>query len=258
MKMLEKSMLTKLIDNLPEGTKELIRSARDKIYPVLYLGKGRHCPVCEKESRKFRTFGIVPRKDAQCVHCGSLERHRFIWIYFKKMTNLFDETSKRILHVAPERCFIPKLKKQFGQNYVTADLTNPRADVKMDITDIEYPDEYFDVIYCSHVLEHVQEDRKAMSEFYRVLKKGGWAILLVPITTDKTFEDPSIVDPAERLRVFGQSDHVRMYGTDYIERLREAGFTVSVSYLSEIVDKKDLVRMGLTAESGEVFYCTKE
>jgi ubiquinone/menaquinone biosynthesis C-methylase UbiE len=174
------------------------------------------------------------------------------------MTNLFDETSKRILHVAPERCFIPKLKKQFGQNYVTADLTNPRADVKMDITDIEYPDEYFDVIYCSHVLEHVQEDRKAMSEFYRVLKKGGWAILLVPITTDKTFEDPSIVDPAERLRVFGQSDHVRMYGTDYIERLREAGFTVSVSYLSEIVDKKDLVRMGLTAESGEVFYCTKE
>jgi SAM-dependent methyltransferase len=173
------------------------------------------------------------------------------------MTNLFDETPKRMLHVAPERGFEHRLRSRLGQNYITADLLNPRAMVRMDITDIQYPDEYFDVIYCSHVLEHVQDDKMAMKEICRVLKQGGWAILLVPITADRTFEDPSVVDPSERLRVFGQEDHVRRYGPDYIERLHESGFSVRVDRVSDLFEKSDIVRMGLTPASGEIYFCSK-
>lgn len=224
---------------------------------ILYRGKARWCPVCEKSSGKFKTFGIVLREDAQCMFCGALERHRFVWLYFRKMTNLFDETPKKMLHVAPEQCFESRLRSCLGQSYITADLLDPRAMVRMDITNIQYPDEYFDVIYCSHVMEHVQDDKRAMSEFYRVLKSDGWAILLVPITADKTFEASSVVDPSERLRIFGQEDHVRRYGTDYIDRLEEAGFKVKASHVFDLFEKSDVERLGLTPASGDIYYCTK-
>lgn len=130
--------------------------------------------------------------------------------------------------------------------------------VKMDITNIQYPAEYFDVILCSHVLEHVPDDRKAMREFWRTLKPTGWAILLVPIMAEVTFEDPTIVDPQERLIAFGQEDHVRKYGRDYIDRLREAGFKVTVTTVADIApDQESAQRMGLTADSGEIYYCTR-
>lgn len=137
--------------------------------------------------------------------------------------------------------------------------------VKMDITDIRYPDESFDIIICSHVLEHVPDDVKAMSEFHRVLKKNGWAILLVPIAAmDKTYEDFSIVTEAGRLKAFGQSDHVRKYGKDYIDRLRSAGFNVTVIKKEELASEEEIKRMCLSEDSitwgfvcTEIFYCTK-
>ena len=129
--------------------------------------------------------------------------------------------------------------------------------MKMDIMDIQYPDESFDVIYCSHVLEHVPDDRKAMREFRRVLKRGGWAILLVPITAGKTHEDPSITEPAERLRVFGQEDHVRIYGPDYVDRLREAGFAVTETRVPDLVSPEDAQLMGLTQAAGEIHLCRR-
>lgn len=243
---------------MPEWAKKPARLMRDLATSIAYRGNGRWCPICERSSRKFRTYGIPSREDAQCIFCGALERHRFVWLYISKMTNLFDITPKRMLHVAAEQCFESRLRNFLGEAYITAGLLDPHAMVKMDITNnIQYPDEYFDVIYCSHVFEHVQDDRKAMREFYRVLKQGGWAILLVPITTDKTFEDSSIVDPSDRLRVFGQEDHVRRYGPDYIDRLRESGFQVKVSGVLDFFENNDVVRMGLTPESGEIYYCTK-
>jgi len=127
----------------------------------------------------------------------------------------------------------------------------------MDITDIQYPDKTFDVIYCSHVLEHITDDKGAIREFYRVLKSDGWAILLVPITADKTFEDPSVTDQAERLKLFGQEDHVRRYGPDYVERLEEAGFNVKVTYPSDLLQIEDITRMGITNAAGAIYYCTK-
>ncbi|OGV60065.1 MAG: methyltransferase type 11 [Lentisphaerae bacterium RIFOXYA12_FULL_48_11] len=246
-----------LLRLLPEYVRKSIRSSISLIYSTNRYGKGRWCPVCGRDSRKFGKFGIVPREDAMCIHCGALERHRLVWLFFQQMTNLFDGTPKIMLHIAPEPCFEPRLREKLRQGYITADLMNSHAMVKMDITNILYPDNYFDIIYCSHVLEHVQDDKKAMREFYRVLKQNGWAILLVPITAKATFEDPSIHDPSERQKLFGQEDHVRRYGADYIERLHEAGFKVKVSQASDLSGPKNIVRMGLTPASGEIYYCYK-
>jgi SAM-dependent methyltransferase len=250
-------MLRRLFLLLPERAKEPVMQIGNFMMSLLYRGEGRWCPVCENPSRKFHATGIVPREDAKCLFCGALERHRFVWLYISKMTNLFDGIPKKMLHVAPERCFESRLKKHLGKNYITADIQNPRAMVRMDITNIQYPDEYFDVIFCSHVLEHVQDDKKAIREFYRVLKHDGWAILLVPITAEKTIEDSSIINPSERFLVFGQEDHVRRYGPDYIDRLQEAGFKIKITRVPDLFNTSEIVQMGLTPASGKIYYCTK-
>ena len=144
-----------------------------------------------------------------------------------------------------------------GENYLTADLYDSNAMVKMDITDIHYSDESFDIIICSHVLEHVEDDKKALKELFRVLKKNGWAIILVPITSDKTFEDLTIKTEEDRLKVFGQKDHVRRYGPDYIERLYEAGFFVKITKVEQLVSFDDAQKMGLTDASDDIYFCTK-
>jgi SAM-dependent methyltransferase len=214
--------------------------------------------VCGKSSRRFRPRGVVPREDAQCAHCGALERHRFLWLFMVRKTDLFSGTPKMMLHVAPEPCLETRFRRRLGQNYLTADLSHPRAMVKLDITDIQYPDQSFDAIYCSHVLEHVPDDRRAMREFYRILKNDGWAILLVPITSERTFEDPSIIDPEVRLKVFGHRDHVRRYGPDYVDRLCEAGFRAEIFQVGDLVDGDEATTMGLTPASGDIYYCTKQ
>jgi SAM-dependent methyltransferase len=242
---------------LPAALKRPLRDARNIIADMACRGSGRYCPVCEKSSRKFGKAGVVSRADARCIHCGSLERHRLTWLYFTRRTNLFHRNIGKMLHVAPEPVFENLLKRHLGQAYLTADLHNPRAMIKMDITDIRYPNEAFDVIYCSHVLEHVPDDKKALREFYRVLKRGSWAVLLVPVDADKTFEDLSITDPEERLRLFGNRGHVRRYGPDFADRLREAGFKVTVAAPADFLTGAEIERMGITREAGEIFYCEK-
>ena len=163
-----------------------------------------------------------------------------------------------MLHIAPELCFEARFRQQIGPGYLTADLMEP-ADVRMDITDIQYPNDSFDIIYCSHVLEHVPDDRKAMREFHRVLKSDGWAVFMVPITIDQTVEDPSITDPQERLRLFGQHDHVRRYGRDFVDRLKEAGFHVNVTAARDFLSDDEVVRIAIrNALTGEVFHCSKD
>lgn len=203
------------------------------------------------------TYGKKPRDEAQCPHCSALERHRLVWLFFEKKTDLFDAKLKKMLHVAPELCFESRFKAQLGDNYLTADLFK-KAMVKMDICDIQYSDESFDVIYCSHVLEHVPDDKQAMREFCRVLKKNGWAILNVPINGRKTFEDSTIVTPQERLKAFGQEDHVRWYGQDYIERLSASGFKVKTFKTNDLVSDSEAKKMGISAYNGAIYYCTKK
>lgn len=249
--------MSKLFSDLPEAVKSPLRRVKNLVMGLPYRGEGRYCPVCEGASARFMPFGVVPRDEARCLHCGSFERHRFVWLYFQQHTDLFDGRPKKMLHVAPEPCFEPIFRKRLGKSYLSGDLYNPRAMVKMDITDIQYPDHAFDVVYCSHVLEHVTEDRKAMREFYRVLAPSGWAILNVPIKVETTFEDDSITDPKDRLRVFGQEDHVRYYGNDYVDRLREAGFKVKITKVEDLVSPEEAVRLGIANEAGDIFFCTK-
>jgi len=241
---------------LPTWARVPLKRSRDFVRAFPYRGTDRFCPVCGRSSSRFRSFGVIPREDAMCIHCGSLERHRLLWLYLSRRTDLFDGRPKTILHVAPERCLEPALRQRLGEGYVTADLLNPNAMVRMDITDIEYPDQSFDVIYCSHVLEHVQDDGKAMREFCRVLKADGWAILLVPITSEVTIEDPAITEPEDRERVFGQWDHVRRYGPDYADRLRDAGFSVEVLTVDDVAEADEVSPMALTPAAGEIYVCT--
>ncbi len=233
----------------------LTSSIKRSLKRMVHLGTENYCPICETSLRQFQPWGVVPRPNARCPLCGSLERHRMIWLYLTQETDLFSSEPKKMLHIAPEQCFVEKLSKCSHIDYLTADLNNT-AMVKMDITDIQYPDNSFDVIYCSHVLEHVPDDRKAMRELARVLRPDGWAILQVPIEADQTFEDPSITDPKERERLFGQSDHVRVYGFDYKERLEDGGFQVKVVPYLEQFDAEQRNYYGLNIDKDDIYFCT--
>jgi SAM-dependent methyltransferase len=213
------------------------------------------CPLCEKGFKSFLPAGIDNRPNALCPNCGSLERHRLLWLTLLKLWS--DGTLKKsgkLLHIAPERPLARKFQKLF--DYLSADIDERIAMVKMNITDIQFPDETFDVIICNHVLEHISDDKKALSELLRVLKKGGWASIQVPVSGDNTFEDNTITDPKERERLFGQSDHVRTYGKDFHARLTSAGFTVSIYYKDKIIDPEQNSLFSLECEN-EIYIATK-
>lgn len=223
-----------------------------------YRGTERYCPICEKHSGKFLPFGVVKRDDAICPWCGSLERHRLVWLYFRMCTNLLNGISKQMLHVAPEVCLSERLALIVGRGYLTGDLMQPRVMVTLDIMNLPFRDETFEAIYCSHVLEHVRDDRQALREFRRVLKKNGWAVLLVPITAERGWEDPTVTSPEDRERLFGQIDHQRVYGPDYIDKLNEAGFEVTITTSADLASAGDIVRFGLSGNAaGEIYCCTR-
>ncbi|PDW03608.1 class I SAM-dependent methyltransferase [Candidatus Viridilinea mediisalina] len=241
---------------LPDNFKILLKAVRDYGFRALYQGIERLCPICMKSARRFRPTGRPMRTDAKCVHCTALERHRMLWVFIQRSTNLLNGSPKKLLHIAPEPCLESRLRNMFGMSYVTADLSSNKVNLKFDIIQLPHPDNSFDVVLCSHVFEHIPNDRAAMREIKRVLKPDGWAILLVPITVDHTIEDASITDPTERLRLFGQEDHVRRYGPDYIDRLRDAGFHVRVIRSHDFATNSEIVQFGLTRASGEIYYCT--
>lgn len=218
---------------------------------------GVTCPCCGAHLPKFIPGGVNLRPNAMCPSCGSLERHRLMQLYFQTRTNLYTDRLK-VLHFAPEACLERGLDNNPMIDYVSADLYSPRAKQKIDITDIPYPDASFDVVLCSHVLEHIPDDRKAMRELLRVLKPDGWALLQVPIDLrrDVTFEDPTVTDPAERARLFGQHDHVRWYGRDYPDRLRECGFDVRIDDFMGGLTPEEIARYGLGAGE-KMHFCRK-
>ena len=188
--------------------------------------------------------------------CGVLERHRLSWLYFKERTSLFKGPRKRLLDIAPEPGISGRIRRSKYVQYLSIDLTSSFAMVKMSVTNLQFPDNSFDAIYCSHVLEHVPEDRRAMGEFYRILKPGGWAIILVPVSGDVTLEDSSVTTPEKRARVFGQHDHVRMYGKDLKERLEGAGFKVVVDSFARIFTPRQVKRLGLKLDD-DIYFCSK-
>jgi len=219
------------------------------------IGLRFECPVCGGRFRQMRPFGITPRKNALCPQCFSLERHRLLWLYLKNRTNFF-HSPMTVLHIAPEKTLSQKFKQMTHLNYLSIDKASPLAMRAMDICEMSFQDNTFDVILCSHVFEHIPDDLKAMREVFRVLKPGGWAILQVPILREKTFEDPTIIEPADRLKNFGQSDHVRIYGKDYQNRLEKAGFKVTVDGYVRELGKTRILRYGLLRRE-DIYFCTK-
>ena len=216
---------------------------------ALYLrGKKYEDPIDGKTFRKFLPYGYgSPRANVLSPSTLSLERHRLLWLYLTRETDFFSKPLK-VLHVAPEQAFYKRFKNQKNLTYITTDLYSPLADVKADLCALPFEDDSFDVIFCNHVLEHIPDDAQAMRELYRVMKKGGWGIFQVPqdINRAHTFEDDTITDPAERTRIFGQYDHVRVYGLDYFDRLRQVGFEVeeiaySTNFTAEEIERYRIV-----------------
>jgi len=184
------------------------------------------CPCCGYRAKSFEPFGKGSRPNALCPQCGSLERQRAFWLYLKKHLPKYKPLN--LLHFAPEPC-LEKLLQTYSQiNYITTDLTAADVTIRADITNLPFAKHTFDVIICSHVLEHVVDDQRGLSELHRILKPDGWAIIQVPIKLEKTYEDSSIQKPAERQKAFGQRDHVRVYGQDFFTRLKKAKFTASL------------------------------
>ena len=196
---------------------------------LLYIGRARRCPVCGARLRRFLPYGYgTVREDALCPRCLALERHRLLWLWLTRETSLFEERPV-LLHIAPEVCLMRHIERAYAdaaERYLTADLESPLAKLHFDVQQIPLESASVDVVICNHLLEHVASDAVALAELHRVMRPGGWGVVLAPIdySLEQTFEDDSITEPEERARIFGQYDHRRIYGRDYAERLRRAGF----------------------------------
>ncbi len=230
-------------NSFPDGGDRQVKQGfrlKTFVRKLRFRGSRYYCPICASNLKCLRpkgfNFPVLSEKavvgggyrlTAQCPVCKSTDRERLIYLYLSKRTDIFRDRIK-LLHVAPEPGLSKYFKMSADIDYLTADISSSEVMVRMDITDIDYPDGSFDVIICNHVLEHIIDDHKAMRELCRILKPGGWGILQVPVSLllEQTFEDFSVTEPAAREEVFGQSDHVRIYAMDYVERLTRCGFTV--------------------------------
>ncbi|MBP2284204.1 SAM-dependent methyltransferase [Flavobacterium sp. CG_23.5] len=229
-------------------------------------------PIDGKNFKSMLPYGYeTQRNNVLSPSTLSLERHRLLWLYLNEQTDFFkpelisgspNSSSNRIklrdadinsvlkvLHFAPEQAFYKLFRNQKNLDYTTTDLFSPLADVKADICDLPFEDNQYDVILCNHVLEHIPDDTKAMQELYRVLKPGGMAILQIPqdLSRATTFADDTITDQKERAKIFGQYDHVRIYGRDYFDKLRSIGFKVieeeyTTKIAPELVEKYCLAK----------------
>jgi SAM-dependent methyltransferase len=213
-----------------------------KPFVSFYLRGNKYTdPIDGKSFRKFLPYGYEnQRENALSPSTLSLERHRLLWLFLQNETNFFTDRLS-VLHMAPEQCFLKRFRKLKNLKYVTADLYSPIADVKADICNLPFDDNSFYVVFCNHVLEHIPDDTKAMQELYRVLKPNGMGVFQIPqdLSREKTFEDNSITDKKERAKIFGQYDHVRIYGRDYFDKLRSIGFEVNeVDYTKKIAPEK--------------------
>ncbi|TLF42669.1 class I SAM-dependent methyltransferase [Maribacter aurantiacus] len=231
------------------------------VRPILsfyYSGNTYQDPIDGKTFRSFLPYGYEnPRENVLSPSTLSLERHRLLWLFLKNDTNFFQDTLK-VLHFAPEQAFYKRFKKLKNLAYTTTDLNSPLADVKADICNLPFESNSFDVILCNHVLEHIPDDTKAINELFRVLKPGGWGVFQIPqdLSREITFEDHSITDKKERARIFGQYDHVRIYGRDFFEKLKSVGFRVYEIDMTSKMPPEDVDKYRLA--QGEIIPLVKK
>lgn len=235
-----------LLNTLPRPLLIRLSYPFKMVAPFLYKGDNVECPVCEKSFSKFLSYGsdAAHRENVLCPYDLTLERHRLMWLYLKNHSNFFTKENLSVLHIAPEQCFHSLFKKQKNLDYLTGDLESPIADMHFDLHDIPLEDNRFEVVFCNHVMEHVDDFQQCMRELHRVMKPGGWGIMQVPQDFDRyeTYEDPTITDPKEREIHFRQKDHVRLFGMDYPDWLRKAGFHVEEFAPLEQFTKEQLDR----------------
>lgn len=215
-------------------------------------------PIDSKSFKSFLPYGYgKQRNNVLSPSTLSLERHRLLWLYLKNETDFFS-VEKKVLHFAPEQAFYKRFRKMSNLDYVTTDLNSPLADVKADICNLPFKDNEFDIILCNHVLEHIPDDRKAMEELYRILKPGGFGVFQIPqdLNRETTFEDDSINDKKERAKIFGQYDHVRIYGRDYFDKLRSVGFKVEEVDYTARLSEDDIIKYCLA--KGEIIPVVKK
>ncbi len=253
-----KHIISWVLRNIPRKFIQLFAHRLIKIYSLFLKGDKVYCPVCDHKFSTFLPYGrLNPRQNALCPSCLSLERHRLMHLFLKTETDFYT-SNPRVLHVAPEYCFIDRFEKHLGENYITADIESPLAKVKMDLHDIPFEDNSFDVVFCNHVLEHVNDDVRCMQEIRRVLKPDGFALCQSPQRYDleTTYEDASITDPKEREIHFLQDDHLRIYGRDFGKQLEKSGFTVVPVNIIEKLGTTESNRMSLPLE--EIIYMCKK
>lgn len=214
-------------------------------------------PIDGKSFKSFLPYGYGnQRNNVLSPSTLSLERHRLLWLYLNTDTDFFSSEmindKKKVLHFAPEQCFLKRFRQLKHIDYTTTDLESPIADVKADICNLPFKNNSYDIILCNHVLEHIPDDTKAMQELYRVLKPGGFGVFQIPqdMNRDTTFEDDSIIDRNERAKIFGQYDHVRVYGRDYFDKLRSIGFKVDEVDYTSTLSEEDIERYCLA--KGEI------
>ena len=242
---------------LPSRLEVQIRQTFYFLRGLWYRGNKHQCPCCETQVRRFLSGGVTLRSNAQCPRCGSLERHRLLWLFLKYKTVFFNR-QLCVLDVAPSYFMQQKFRHYTNLDYLSTGLDDPWVMTHMDIMALPLPDNHFDCIICYHVLEHIIDDRQAMKELFRVLKPNGWAILQSPVdmTRETTLEDSRITTPEGRRNLFGQDDHLRVYGRDYIKRLKEAGFSVTPDTFVQELSDKMIDKLGLMKEE-VLFICTK-
>ena len=252
-----KKLISLAIRHIPRKHLQLFGHVMAKVLSIFYLGTGVQCPVCHHKYRKFLPYGRIARQNSLCPNCLALERHRLLWLYLQQKTTLFTE-NQRLLHIAPEYCFIDRFESLENLDYVTADIESPLAKVKLDILQMPFDQGSFDCVLCNHVIEHVEDDLLAVKEMLRVLKPGGWAIIQVPFfepVPEHTFEDPSITSDSERFKKYGQKDHLRLYGKDYKQRLESCGFQVNEVEFIKSLPAETVSQFALLDET--VYHCFK-
>lgn len=251
-----KNLYKFLLNKLPRPLLIRLSYPFKMIAPFLYRGNKVECPVCERSFSKFLSYGsnIAHRENVLCPYDLTLERHRLMWLYLKDSSNFFTAEHLNVLHIAPEQCFHKRFKNQKNLNYLTGDLVSPIADLHFDLHKIPLEDNRFDIIFCNHVLEHVDDALQCMSEMYRVMKPGGWGIMQVPqdFSREVTYEDKNITSPEDREKHFWQKDHVRLFGLDYAKWLEKAGFIVTEFKMESKYDEKMIQKYRLQKE--EILY----
>ena len=248
-----RALISFVIRFVPRHLLQRVAHLALQVISPFFRGSRYEDPINGRTYRKFLSYGRGDRTrpNALAPDTLSLERHRAVWMYLTEHSDLFSGGPGRtMLHLAPEYCFLKRFNRAEGLDIVRADLVSPWADVHFDVHEIPYEADTFDIIMGNHLMEHVADDHKVMTEYFRVMKPGGWGIFQVPMDRNnpKTLEDPVVTDPAERERLYWQRDHVRLYGMDYADRYRAVGFEVEEIDLRDLFGEERYGRCALGAE----------